>query len=149
MPSKLSTPTLLHRESPVHSSLGWHCPACRSPCPCVHVTLSVFSDLALRNCFLTSDLNVKVGDYGIGFSRYKVSQGLKILSWSWFNFIVMRWSYHRTPLWFWKRGTNLGYVAFFGEWFVLVILTEALACVVCLHQWLCAEVLWQLSKGFV
>ncbi|XP_066129454.1 serine/threonine-protein kinase LMTK2 isoform X2 [Saccopteryx bilineata] len=29
------------------------------------------SDLALRNCFLTSDLNVKVGDYGIGFSRYK------------------------------------------------------------------------------
>ncbi|CAN8191919.1 unnamed protein product [Coccothraustes coccothraustes] len=31
----------------------------------------VHSDLALRNCFLTSDLNVKVGDYGIGFSRYK------------------------------------------------------------------------------
>ncbi|NXN77425.1 LMTK2 kinase, partial [Bombycilla garrulus] len=31
----------------------------------------VHSDLALRNCFLTSDLNVKVGDYGIGFNRYK------------------------------------------------------------------------------
>ncbi|XP_065500901.1 serine/threonine-protein kinase LMTK2 isoform X2 [Caloenas nicobarica] len=31
----------------------------------------VHSDLALRNCFLTSDLNVKVGDYGIGFSRYQ------------------------------------------------------------------------------
>ncbi|XP_010001632.1 PREDICTED: serine/threonine-protein kinase LMTK2 [Chaetura pelagica] len=31
----------------------------------------VHSDLALRNCFLTSDLNVKVGDYGIGFSRFK------------------------------------------------------------------------------
>ncbi|XP_019368428.1 PREDICTED: serine/threonine-protein kinase LMTK2 [Gavialis gangeticus] len=31
----------------------------------------VHSDLALRNCFLTSDLNVKVGDYGIGLSRYK------------------------------------------------------------------------------
>uniref|UniRef100_A0A8C3Y9T6 Serine/threonine-protein kinase LMTK2 n=1 Tax=Catharus ustulatus TaxID=91951 RepID=A0A8C3Y9T6_CATUS len=31
----------------------------------------VHSDLALRNCFLTSDLNVKVGDYGIGFSTYK------------------------------------------------------------------------------
>ncbi|CAI5792067.1 serine/threonine-protein kinase LMTK2 [Podarcis lilfordi] len=31
----------------------------------------VHGDLALRNCFLTSDLNVKVGDYGIGFSRYK------------------------------------------------------------------------------
>ncbi|KAB0398768.1 hypothetical protein E2I00_004758, partial [Balaenoptera physalus] len=42
-----------------------------SPCSRVHFALSVFSDLALRNCFLTSDLNVKVGDYGIGFSRYK------------------------------------------------------------------------------
>ncbi|XP_071616544.1 serine/threonine-protein kinase LMTK2 isoform X1 [Heliangelus exortis] len=31
----------------------------------------VHRDLALRNCYLTSDLNVKVGDYGIGFSRYK------------------------------------------------------------------------------
>lgn len=31
----------------------------------------VHSDFALRNCFLTSDLTVKVGDYGIGFSRYK------------------------------------------------------------------------------
>ncbi|XP_069501748.1 serine/threonine-protein kinase LMTK2 [Ambystoma mexicanum] len=31
----------------------------------------VHSDLALRNCFLTSDLTVKVGDYGIGFSSYK------------------------------------------------------------------------------
>ncbi|KAJ8251197.1 hypothetical protein GJAV_G00218370 [Gymnothorax javanicus] len=29
------------------------------------------SDLALRNCFLTSDLTVKVGDYGTGPSRYK------------------------------------------------------------------------------
>uniref|UniRef100_A0A8C5E0B0 Serine/threonine-protein kinase LMTK2 n=1 Tax=Gouania willdenowi TaxID=441366 RepID=A0A8C5E0B0_GOUWI len=29
------------------------------------------SDLALRNCYLTSDLTVKVGDYGIGPQRYK------------------------------------------------------------------------------
>ncbi|XP_028824425.1 serine/threonine-protein kinase LMTK2 [Denticeps clupeoides] len=29
------------------------------------------SDLALRNCFLTADLTVKVGDYGIGPNRYK------------------------------------------------------------------------------
>ncbi|XP_063790564.1 serine/threonine-protein kinase LMTK2 [Pseudophryne corroboree] len=31
----------------------------------------VHCDLALRNCFLTTDLTVKIGDYGIGFSRYK------------------------------------------------------------------------------
>lgn len=30
------------------------------------------SDLALRNCYLTADLTVKVGDYGIGPYRYKV-----------------------------------------------------------------------------
>uniref|UniRef100_A0A1A8RLV7 non-specific serine/threonine protein kinase n=1 Tax=Nothobranchius rachovii TaxID=451742 RepID=A0A1A8RLV7_9TELE len=29
------------------------------------------SDLALRNCYLTTDLTVKVGDYGIGPYRYK------------------------------------------------------------------------------
>ncbi|XP_069761714.1 serine/threonine-protein kinase LMTK2 isoform X2 [Narcine bancroftii] len=31
----------------------------------------VHSDLALRNCFLAADLTVKIGDYGIGFSRYR------------------------------------------------------------------------------
>ncbi|XP_043845756.1 LOW QUALITY PROTEIN: serine/threonine-protein kinase LMTK2 [Dromiciops gliroides] len=31
----------------------------------------VHSDLALRNCFLTSDLNVKIGDYEIGLGKYK------------------------------------------------------------------------------
>ncbi|MEE6498300.1 hypothetical protein FKM82_003036 [Ascaphus truei] len=31
----------------------------------------VHSDFALRNCFVTSDLTIKIGDYGIGFSRYK------------------------------------------------------------------------------
>ncbi|XP_036913717.1 serine/threonine-protein kinase LMTK2 isoform X2 [Sturnira hondurensis] len=37
----------------------------------MHKLHFLHSDLALRNCFLTSDLNVKVGDYGIGRSRYK------------------------------------------------------------------------------
>lgn len=37
----------------------------------MHKLHFLHSDLALRNCFLTSDLNVKVGDYGVGFSRYK------------------------------------------------------------------------------
>lgn len=31
------------------------------------------SDLALRNCLLTSEMSVKVGDYGLSHSRYKVS----------------------------------------------------------------------------
>lgn len=30
------------------------------------------SDLALRNCLLTSDMSVKIGDYGLSHSRYKV-----------------------------------------------------------------------------
>ncbi|XP_062858953.1 serine/threonine-protein kinase LMTK1 [Trichomycterus rosablanca] len=29
------------------------------------------SDLALRNCFLTSDITVKIGDYGLATSKYK------------------------------------------------------------------------------
>ncbi|MBN3285763.1 LMTK2 kinase, partial [Polyodon spathula] len=31
----------------------------------------VHSDLALRNCYVTTDLTIKVGDYGMGASRYK------------------------------------------------------------------------------
>lgn len=30
------------------------------------------SDLALRNCLLTSDLTVRIGDYGLAHSNYKV-----------------------------------------------------------------------------
>lgn len=40
------------------------------------VFLCALSDLALRNCYLTADLTVKVGDYGIGPYRYKVSRNL-------------------------------------------------------------------------
>lgn len=29
------------------------------------------SDLALRNCLLTSDLTVRIGDYGLAHSNYK------------------------------------------------------------------------------
>lgn len=30
------------------------------------------SDLALRSCLLTSEMSVKIGDYGLSHSRYKV-----------------------------------------------------------------------------
>ncbi|KAF3846434.1 hypothetical protein F7725_003512 [Dissostichus mawsoni] len=39
----------------------------------LHKNNFLHSDLALRNCYLTGDLTVKVGDYGIGPYRYKVS----------------------------------------------------------------------------
>lgn len=31
-----------------------------------------YSDLALRNCLLTSDLTVRIGDYGLSHNHYKV-----------------------------------------------------------------------------
>ncbi|KAL3053849.1 hypothetical protein OYC64_006223 [Pagothenia borchgrevinki] len=37
----------------------------------LHKNNFLHSDLALRNCYLTGDLTVKVGDYGIGPYRYK------------------------------------------------------------------------------
>lgn len=39
------------------------------PCPAP-------SDLALRNCLLTSDLTVRIGDYGLAHSNYKVGAAL-------------------------------------------------------------------------
>ncbi|KAM5151963.1 serine/threonine-protein kinase LMTK2 [Mantella aurantiaca] len=48
----------------------------------------VHCDLALRNCFLTSDLTVKIGDYGIGFSRYKADY----MEISEDKFIPVRWT---------------------------------------------------------
>ena len=36
--------------------------------------LSSNSDLALRNCLLTLEMSVKIGDYGLSHSRYKVRQ---------------------------------------------------------------------------
>lgn len=40
--------------------------SCRQPPPLPR------SDLALRNCLLTSDLTVRIGDYGLAHSNYKV-----------------------------------------------------------------------------
>lgn len=34
------------------------------------------SDLALRNCLLTSDVTVKIGDYGLSHSKYKARVSL-------------------------------------------------------------------------
>lgn len=60
----------------------WLCNQCMisiSSIPMCHADvfpLCSRSDLALRNCYLTADLTVKVGDYGIGPYRYKVSMNL-------------------------------------------------------------------------
>ncbi|KAM4014964.1 serine/threonine-protein kinase LMTK3 isoform 1-T2 [Anomaloglossus baeobatrachus] len=37
----------------------------------LHKTNYIHSDLALRNCLLTSDLTVRIGDYGISHNNYK------------------------------------------------------------------------------
>lgn len=39
------------------------------------IALPPCSDLALRNCLLTADLTVKVGDYGLSHCKYRVSEG--------------------------------------------------------------------------
>lgn len=39
-----------------------------------HTTLCVTSDLALRNCLLTADVSVKIGDYGLSHTKYKVDR---------------------------------------------------------------------------
>lgn len=36
------------------------------------------SDLALRNCLLTSDLTVRIGDYGLAHSNYKVGSSVRV-----------------------------------------------------------------------
>lgn len=41
--------------------------------------LSFDSDLALRNCLLTSEMSVKIGDYGLSQSRYKVRDSVASL----------------------------------------------------------------------
>lgn len=40
-------------------------------------TLPAPSDLALRNCLLTSDLTVRIGDYGLAHSNYKVGAAIR------------------------------------------------------------------------
>ncbi|XP_051771556.1 serine/threonine-protein kinase LMTK1 isoform X2 [Ctenopharyngodon idella] len=37
----------------------------------LHKNNFTHSDLALRNCLLTSDINVKIGDYGLSHNKYK------------------------------------------------------------------------------
>ncbi|XP_060027794.1 serine/threonine-protein kinase LMTK1 isoform X3 [Erinaceus europaeus] len=47
--------------------------ACEVSCGVLHLHRHnyVHSDLALRNCLLTADLTVKVGDYGLSHSKYR------------------------------------------------------------------------------
>ncbi|XP_034268672.1 serine/threonine-protein kinase LMTK1 isoform X1 [Pantherophis guttatus] len=47
--------------------------ACEVSCGLLHLHRNnyVHSDLALRNCLLTADLTVKIGDYGLSHCKYK------------------------------------------------------------------------------
>ncbi|XP_066472886.1 LOW QUALITY PROTEIN: serine/threonine-protein kinase LMTK1 [Tiliqua scincoides] len=47
--------------------------ACEVSCGLMHLHRNnyVHSDLALRNCLLTADLTVKIGDYGLSHCKYK------------------------------------------------------------------------------
>ncbi|XP_019371253.1 PREDICTED: serine/threonine-protein kinase LMTK1 isoform X1 [Gavialis gangeticus] len=47
--------------------------ACEVACGILHLHKNnyVHSDLALRNCLLTADLTVKIGDYGLSHCKYK------------------------------------------------------------------------------
>lgn len=41
---------------------------------CLHLPTTPFvtSDLALRNCLLSANVSVKIGDYGLSHTKYKV-----------------------------------------------------------------------------
>lgn len=77
----------LHENNYIHRSVMTHpiirsfkpsctsqrervCLSAQSDFPRVCSTLC--SDLALRNCLLTSDLTVRIGDYGLSHNHYKV-----------------------------------------------------------------------------
>jgi serine/threonine protein kinase len=41
---------------------------------CPHSLIALYRDLAARNCLLASDLSVKIGDYGLAETIFKVQQ---------------------------------------------------------------------------
>ncbi|XP_008567072.1 PREDICTED: serine/threonine-protein kinase LMTK1, partial [Galeopterus variegatus] len=60
-------------ESVVPDPLTLQRMACEVACGIVHLHRNnyVHSDLALRNCLLTADLTVKIGDYGLSHCKYR------------------------------------------------------------------------------
>lgn len=72
----------LHENNYIHRSvLTCFKHSCISLIERVHLSVNSYflrvcsalcSDLALRNCLLTSDLTVRIGDYGLSHNHYKV-----------------------------------------------------------------------------
>ncbi|KAM8786672.1 serine/threonine-protein kinase LMTK1 isoform 2-T2 [Rhynchonycteris naso] len=60
-------------ESMAPDPLTLQCMACEVACGVLHLHRNnyVHSDLALRNCLLTADLTVKIGDYGLSHGKYR------------------------------------------------------------------------------
>lgn len=67
----------LHENNYIHRSVFAFTSTVATP-PNVRISaegsclFSPCSDLALRNCLLTSDLTVRIGDYGLSHNHYKV-----------------------------------------------------------------------------
>lgn len=67
----------LHENNYIHRSVVSFTSTVATP-PNVRISaegsclFSPCSDLALRNCLLTSDLTVRIGDYGLSHNHYKV-----------------------------------------------------------------------------
>lgn len=68
-------------------------------CDFLRVCSALCSDLALRNCLLTSDLTVRIGDYGLSHNHYKVCGSVLTLFYFEHRFtLIFATHKHQNPL---------------------------------------------------